>query len=497
MKHELINLKVNEEKRKKVAKILKEKGIQLPTLEQMKDPKNKIPKEIQEKLKDVDISEINPLNLFRITWKNEPKEGGGLYQDLPNYLEIPKEISGVDAKIFAMAGKFFPTGCHKVGASFACLVPRLITGQFDPTYNEAVWPSTGNYCRGGSFNSALLGCKSIAILPENMSKERFDWLKSVAGEIITTKGSESNVKEIYDETWNLRNTREEAIIFNQFEELGNHLWHYTVTGGAMNDLFVSMKEKNEKLNFAAVCLTSGSGGTLGSGDFIKDQYPHAKITVGEALQCPTLYNNGFGDHRIEGIGDKHVPWVHNVKNSDMIAAIDDEDAVGLFRLFNEKSGQDYLRSVGVADEIVDRLPLVGISGAANIIACIKTAKYYHFGENDVLMTVLTDSSDMYRSRLEEMEQERGHVYNKENAIADFAAHAKDGLRTDHLLDLDDFERERIHNLKYYTWIEQQGKSVEELNAQWYDYENYWGELHKMAPAVDQLITEFNQLIDEI
>ena len=129
-------------------------------------------------------------------------------------------------------------------------------------------------------------------------------LKKVADEIIATTGCESNVKEIYDETWNLRRTRPEAKIFNQFAELANTLWHYEVTGNAMQTVIEEEIGANGRV--AGVSLCSGSAGTLGFGDFIKDQYPGAKIVVGEALQCSTLYDNGFGDHRIEGIGDKHV-----------------------------------------------------------------------------------------------------------------------------------------------------------------------------------------------
>jgi hypothetical protein len=183
----LIDLTINEEQLEKSAKRAKERNIVIPTFAQMKDPK-KIPDSVKEKLKHTGLWDVDPVNLFRITWRNEPLKTGGLYNELPNYIEIPSEISGVKARIFALVGKFFPTGCHKVGASFGCLVPRLVTGQFDPNYHEAVWPSTGNYCRGGAYNSALLGCKSIAILPQNMSRERFEWLSKVAGEVIATPG---------------------------------------------------------------------------------------------------------------------------------------------------------------------------------------------------------------------------------------------------------------------------------------------------------------------
>ncbi|MDF2840127.1 MAG: cysteine synthase [Clostridia bacterium] len=489
---ELINLQINEEQLQKNIRSAKMKNVAIPTLAQMKDP-NKIPQKVKEKLKATGLWDVDPINLFRISWKNEPVKEGGLYRSLPNYIEIPSEISGVKARIFAMSGKYFPTGAHKVGASFACLVPRLVTGQFDPTYHEAVWPSTGNYCRGGAYNSALLGCKSVAILPENMSKERFEWLSKVAGEVIATPGCESNVKEIYDKTWELRRTRDNAVIFNQFGELGNHLWHYEVTGSAMDEIIKA--EAGPKGRVAGVCLTSGSAGTLGSGDYIKDQYPTAKLAVGEALQCPTLLNNGFGDHRIEGIGDKHIPWIHNVKNTDMVIAIDDQDSLGMFRLFNEPAGQAYLKDLGVSPEVIEKLSWVGISGAANIVSCIKFAKYFELTEDDIVLTILTDSAEMYQSRLAEMEEERGREYQTIDGAIDHHRYVL-GLRTDSMEELTYQSKKRIHNLKYYTWIEQQMYDVEELNAQWYDYENYWGRLHKMGPELDKLIEQFNEQIDK-
>ncbi len=491
--HKLIDLEVNEDQILKTAESAKERNIIIPTIAQMKDP-NKIPQEIKNKLAETGLWDIDPINLFRISWYNQPIKEGGLYNTLPNYIEIPQEISGVKARIFAMSGKFFPIGAHKVGASYACLVPRLVTGQFDPKFHEAVWPSTGNYCRGGAYNSTLLGCKSIAILPENMRKERFNWLKSIAGEVIATPGCESNVKEIYDKTWELRRTRDNVVIFNQFGELGNHLWHYEVTGNAMVSIIEHEKGDNGKV--AGICLTSGSAGTLGSGDFIKDKYPGAKLAVGETLQCPTLLNNGFGDHRIEGIGDKHVPWIHNVKNTDMVIAIDDDDSVTMFRLFNEPVGRQYLRSIGVSEEVIEKLSWVGISGAANIISAIKFAKYYELDENDMVLTVLTDSAEMYQSRLEEMRKDRGHEYEEKDAMVDYNRSII-GIRTDSMEELTYAAKKRIHNLKYYTWIEQQQYELNELNAQWYDYDNYWGRLHKMAPELDKLIEKFNEKVKNL
>jgi cysteine synthase len=482
----LIDFSIDEKQMKMNARLAKERGIRIPTLAQMKNP-GLIPGSVREKLKKTGLWDVDPVNLYRITWKNEPVESGGLFREFPNYIEIPSSVSGVEARIIALAGKYFPTGAHKVGATFGCLVPRLITGQFDPSFHQAVWPSTGNYCRGGAYNATLLGCKSIAILPENMSRERFEWLSRVAGEVIATPGCESNVKEIYDKTWELRETRDNVVIFNQFGELGNHLWHYEVTGNAMND--VLNKEKGEKGRLAGVCLTSGSAGTLGCGDFLKDRYPHAKIAVGEALQCPTLLSNGFGGHRI----DKHVPWIHNVRNTDMVIAIDDNDSLGAFRLFNEPAGQEYLSGLGVSQDTIDKLSWVGISGAANILSAIKFAKYYELTGDDIIMTVLTDSAEMYQSRIREMEEERGGSYTKEHAVLDHNSNLL-GVRTDALEELTYQSRKRIHNLKYYTWIEQQKYELDELNAQWYDYEGYWGRLHQMGPELDSLIETFNEEI---
>lgn len=483
----MIDLTRNEEALQKNIDRAKENNIIIPTLEQMKNP-DKIAEKIKRKLENIGLWDINPLNLFRITWKNEPKQYGGQFGE-PNYIVLPKELTGVDTKIICMVGKWFPTGCHKVGASFACLAPRLITGQFDASYHKAVWPSTGNYCRGGAFNSKLLSCYSVAILPAEMSRERFDWLSTIASEVIATPGCESNVKEIFDKTWELKSTRSDCMIFNQFEEMGNHLWHYTITGDAIERAFRSIA--TEKNRFAGACFTSGSAGTTAAGDYLKEKFPSCKIGVGEALQCPTLLNNGFGGHRIEGIGDKHVPWIHDVKNTDMVIAIDDEDSQKTLRLFHDPIGREFLeKEANVAPELVEALGYFGISGIANVLCAIKMAKYYEMTEDDVIATVLTDSAEMYGSRIAELEDEFG-AYNSKKAAIDYNRHIL-SQKTDNLEELTYYGKKRIHNLKYYTWVEQQGRTVEELNALWYDHEKTWGAVQKQASEVDTLINEFNE-----
>jgi cysteine synthase len=463
----------------------RERNIIIPTFAQMVNPQ-RVPEPIRRQLGDVGLWDLNPLNLFRITWRNEPVDSGGGFGGV-NYLEIPPAISGVEARIVLLIGKWFPTGAHKVGAAFGCLVPRLVTGQFDPTRQKAVWPSTGNYCRGGAYDSNLLACESIAILPEGMSQERFDWLASVAGETIKTPGSESNVKEIFDKCWELRRSGEDVVIFNQFDEFGNYLWHYAVTGPAMVEVLERVMAPGDE--YRGVVLTTGSAGTIASGDYMKQQYPLSKIAASEALQCPTLLNNGFGAHRIEGIGDKHVPWVHNVKNTDMVMAIDDNAPMAILRLFNEPAGQEYLVSQGVAADFVEQLPLLGISSIANLLSAVKFAKYYELGANDVVLTVATDSMEMYNSRVVELREEQGEFTPADAAVA-YQRYLL-GTTIDYVEELGYYQRQRIHNLKYYTWVEQQGKTYEEIQAQWYD-DDYWTSIQGTVGEIDALIETFNE-----
>ncbi len=480
-----IDLTVIPERRKRSVQRVRERNIIIPTFAQMKDP-NLIPEKIKNELKSIGLWDLNPRNLFRITWKNEPVDHGGGFGKV-NYMELPSSLTGVPARIIVLVGKWFPTGAHKVGAAFGCLVPRLVTGQFDPTTQKAVWPSTGNYCRGGAYDSALLSCESIAILPEGMSRERFEWLSRIAGEVIATPGSESNVKEIFDKCWELRRSGEDLMIFNQFDEFGNYLWHYEITGHAMEE--VLKETMRPKDTYRGMVSATGSAGTIASGDYMKQLFPASKICASEALQCPTLLENGFGAHRIEGIGDKHVPWIHNVKNTDLIVAIDDNAVVNLARLFNEPSGRAYLVKKGVPETIVEKLDLLGFSGISNVLSAIKMAKYYELGENDIVLTVLTDSMQLYGSRLKEMHEEFGE-YSENDAAAHFAQYLQ-GQSTDNLLELRHVDRRRVHNLKYFTWVEQQGKTYEEIIEQWYQ-PNYWTDVQKQVEEIDALIEEFNR-----
>jgi len=480
----MIDLRIDEKARKKNIQRCKDNGILLPTYEQMRDP-SKVPQSVKDELKGIGLWDVHSRNLFRVTWKNEPKEKGGQFGEV-NYFELPREITGTKARIAGIVGKWFPTGAHKVGAAYSCLVPELITGRFDPTTKKAVWPSTGNYCRGGAYISRLLTCPSVAILPAEMSKERFTWLKTMAEEVIATPGCESNVREIFEECIKIEKTRPDAVIFNQFDQMPNHLWHYAVTGPAMDDVYKKMAKGGDHL--ALTMYSSGSAGTLGSGTYLKEHHPGTRVGVGEALQCPTILENGYGGHRIEGIGDKHIPWIHNLRDTDVAVGVDDEITIRLLRLFNEPAGKKVLAEAGVSKDVLDRLDLMGISGIGNLVATIKAAKYYELGADDIALTVFTDSLALYGSRLLELASERG-PYDQRQADRDLDMLRN--LSVDYVLELSQVDKRRVHQLKYYTWIEQLGKQLDELNAQWNDYRNYWGGLHSQVGVIDTMIKDFN------
>lgn len=491
--------------------LCRERNIVIPTFAQQKDP-SLVPQRIKDRLKNVGLWDVDPANLFRITWKNEPVACGGGYNN-GNWIEFPPALTGVPARIIGIVGKHFPTGAHKVGAAFGCLVPRLVTGQFDPTMQKAVWPSTGNYCRGGAYDCALLGCTAVAILPEGMSRERFEWLRSIGAEVIATPGCESNVKEIYDKCWEIRRTRPDCVIFNQFEEFGNAAWHYHVTGSIIREAFEQIstkgnaKTKNQasvasgsrpqasspksqvsNLRLAGYVSATGSAGTIAAGDYLRTIAPHVRVVAVEALQCPTLLACGFGDHRIEGIGDKHIPWIHNVRNTDMVAAIDDEQCLALMRLFNEDAGRKVLESAGVSRDVIGRLPDIGISSMCNLVAAIKTAKHYEMDGRDVLFIPLTDSMELYASRIEEQRAAHG-AYTESLAGRHFARYLE-GIGVDHLHELDYPDRKALHNFKYFTWVEQQQRGVDELRRLWDP--DFWTQQFEEAAGWDARIEEFNR-----
>ncbi|MDH3248499.1 MAG: pyridoxal-phosphate dependent enzyme, partial [Acidimicrobiia bacterium] len=357
----------------------------------------------------------------------------------------------------------------------------------DPTRHRAIWPSTGNYARGGVAISKIMGCRGVAVLPEGMSQERFDWLEAWIADpsdVIRTYGTESNVKEIYDACKELAED-ETNVILNQFSEFSNHLGHYRVTGPALERVF----ESTGGANLAAYVSASGSAGTLGAGDYLKERHG-CRIVPVEALECPTMLYNGYGEHNIQGIGDKHIPLIHNVTNSDDVVAISDRATDTLTVLFNTPAGKDHLAGLGLAPEFVARLRHLGYSSIANMLAAIKLAKYHGYGTDDVIVTVATDGFEMYSSELEPI-IERDHGGDFDRAAA-AAAHARflEGTDTEHLLELSEVDRRRIFNLGYYTWVEQQNIPFPTFEAR--RRQAWWDGLRSYTDRWDEMIVEFNE-----
>jgi cysteine synthase len=404
---------------------------------------------------------------------------------------LPSELTGVDAKIVLALGDRFPMiSAHKVLAAYGVLAPRLVTGGFDPASQRAVWPSTGNYCRGGVAISRILDCRGVAVLPAGMSRERFEWLErwvTDPSDVIRTPGTESNVKEIYDECARLAQDSDNVIL-NQFSEFGNHLVHYLCTGTALERVFGAMRERVGGLRLRAFVSASGSAGTLGAGDYLKERYG-AKIVAVEALECPTLLYNGFGEHNIQGIGDKHVPFIHNVMNTDVVTAVSDGDTDRLNALFNTDTGRRYLARRGVPEDAIAALDSFGLSSICNMLAAIKVAKHFRMGPDDVIVTVATDGAPMYRTEVDKVLARDFAGGFDESAAAETFGRSLEGIATDHLLELTERERTRIFNLGYFTWVEQQGVSIEDFTVR--RSQDFWRGLRELLSAWDRMIEDVN------
>lgn len=463
-------------------------GVALPTFAQLAAPEL-APAGTREALAAISPDDPHPLNLFRVHWHNAADRVGSA--DVPEHLVLPRELTGVDARIVVALGDRFPLiGAHKVLAAYGCLAPRLVTGRFDPTHQRAVWPSTGNYCRGGVAISRVLGCRGAAVLPEGMSRERFDWLADwVAdpGDVIRTPGTESNVKEIYDACRELADDPANVIL-NQFSEFGNYLVHYLATGAALAQIVEHMRSEHPRLEPRAFVAATGSAGTIAAGDYLKERYG-SLIVAAEALECPTLLYNGFGEHNIQGIGDKHVPLIHNVLNTDLVLAVSDRATDRLGVLLGTDAGREHLRRRGVPEVVLAGLPSLGLSSICNVLGAIKTAKYYGLGPDDVVVTVATDGAAMYDSERQlALARHFPAGFDECGAAEVFGEHLL-GAATDHLLELGRVERERIFNLGYFTWVEQQGVSLDDFQAR--RDPAFWSGLRDAVHVWDELIDEFN------
>ena len=471
----------------KTANYFKQKGIVLPTISELQNP-HLIDTDIKNKVFKTDKDAMDPANLFRVHWFNKSDHTNFL--DVPEHIVLPDEFTGIEAKIIVNLGRYFPLiTAHKVLAAYGCLLPRILNGTFDYSKHKAVWPSTGNYCRGGVAISKILGLKSVAILPEGMSKERFNWLEKWVEDkkdIIKTKGTESNVKEIYDACNELEKDKNNDII-NQFNEYYNYAIHRSITGSSFEKSFLKVKGESN-LTARLYVSASGSSGTLAAGDYLKENL-NAKIAVVEAVECPTLLYNGYGEHNIQGIGDKHVPLIHNVMNSDYVVGVSDEATNNLNLLFNTSEGKEYLKKrKGFDVEFVDRLPEFGFSSIANIIASIKLAKKMKLTKDDAIITVATDGADLYETELAKTKKHFSKRYDQITCAEIFAKNFE-AITVDHTLELSQIDKERIFNLGYYTWVEQQGISLEEFENR--RNQSFWDKHYKDMISLDEKIKEFN------
>ena len=470
-------------------------GIVLPTFAQLADPST-IPAGMLARLAGVDPAVGDPANLFRVHWYNRLGDPNS-FAEVPQHVVLGPEFTGVASPIIVLFGDRFPMiDAHKVLAAYACLVARLVTGQFDPTEHRAVWPSTGNYARGGVAISRIMASRGVAVLPENMSRERFEWLERWVvdpADVVRTPGSESNVKEIYDACAELDEDPANFIL-NQFCEFANYLVHRNVTGPAMERVYRAVAEQRSaagggELTLAAWVSATGSAGTIAAGDHLKEHLG-TKIVAVEALECPTMLHNGFGEHNIQGIGDKHIPLIHNVTNTDVVVGISDRATDELELVFTSEAGRELFAARGVPQDVIDALPHMGYSAICNVLAAIKTSRQLGLGPADAIITVATDGAQLYASETAALLAGRyGGVFGPVEAAAAVSRHL-DGADVANVEELDTAGRNRIFNLGYFTWVEQQGIDLDTFEAR--RSQTFWDGLQEYVPIWDRLIGEFNE-----
>jgi len=411
---------------------------------------------------------LSPDNLWNLSWKGE--------QGIP-HLVLPESLTGVAAPIVLLSGRGFPTGSHKVGPAYSILLEKQLAGECDPGRQTLVFPSTGNYGIGGAWVGPRMGYRSLVVLPEEMSAERFEKIRGYGAEVVATPGSESNVKEIYDEVKRLRAEPRNRIL-NQFEEFGNYRFHFHCTGGAVLELLEELG-----LDPGAFVSAPGSAGTLAAGDRVKQAFGGAATVAVEPIQCPTLYEVGFGAHRIEGIGDKHVTWIHNVHATDLLVCVDDQECLEGLQLLQE--GGETLVEAGVDASLACCIEgSFGVSGVCNVLGAIKAARHFGLGPRQAVVTLATDAFDRYDSVLRRLDRECGPMTPE-------VARRRLGIfhrqKSDHVLEGTRAVRRRWHNQKYFTWVEQQGKGVAELQAQ--ADPDFWRREQQRADEIDRALLE--------
>jgi cysteine synthase A len=438
-----------------------------PTFAEMRDPALVHPR-VREEARAARVRPLAPLNLWNISWKAD---------GAAPFTVLPEALTGVRAPVVVLSGRRFPTGSHKVGPAYSILVEKQLDGACAPGEQTLVFPSTGNFGIGGAWVGPRMGYRSLVVLPAEMSAERFEKIREYGAEVIATPGCESNVKEIYDK---VRELRAEPVnrILNQFEELGNYRFHFHCTAAAAQEVVETLG-----LEPGAFVSAMGSAGTIAAGEALRQRHPGMPIVALEPVQCPTLFSVGFGGHRIEGIGDKHVTWIHNVWATDLLLCIDDLECLEGLQLLQE--GTETLEAEGVEPELARSwVGFFGVSGVCNVLGAIRAARHYGLGPRQAVVTVATDGFDRYPSVLRRLDEEQGPM-DAERArrrldifrVRDSSWRAEGTPET----------RRRWHNQKYFTWVEQQGKTVEDLRAQ--EDPAWWVAEQERAHDIDRRIRE--------
>lgn len=358
-----------------------------PTYDEMLSPCTQ-DKETRKAAIEARKEELNALNLFNITWKDD--EGN------VRKIVLPKELTGVESNIVVLLGTYFPSGSHKVGPAYSTLMEGCIDKEIVPGKHTILGPSTGNFGIGVSYIANLMKYNAIVIMPDNMSKERYERIRRYGAKLDLTPGSESDVILTLERTYELKKNPDYRTLA-QFELMPNYRFHRHVTGHSCIEAVKGIGNGR----IACFCSAPGSAGTLAAGDQIKHEFPEAKIAALEPYECSTLTNGGLGQHRIEGIGDKMCTLIHNILTTDFITLIKDDECVRGLEVVRE--GKATLLKNGLKPEVIDSLVnLFGVSGICNILGAIKMAKFLKLGPEDNIVTIATDGYDRYESVISDL-----------------------------------------------------------------------------------------------
>jgi len=364
-----------------------------PTYQEMFQPEL-LPPSIYGRALAASANELDPYNLFNITWRGPDHR--------VRHIVLPKDLTGVAANIVVLVGRCFPSGSHKVGPAYATLMEGELAGEIMPGVNTVIGPSTGNFGIGVAYISRLMGYPAVVIMPDGMSPERYRRIRQYGGDLDLTPGSESDVILVLRRTEEYKKDARNKVLA-QFELLPNYRFHRYVTGRSA--LEAAKHHGNGRV--AAFVSAPGSAGTLAAGDEIKARFPDCFICALEPKECPTLFNNGRGTHRIEGIGDKMVTLIHNVLTTDYLALIHDQDCILGLELV-ERQGRLLERMLHQAEgQLAPLAGVFGISGICNVLGAIRFARHLNLGPDDNVVTVATDGFDRYPSVLSELEERNG------------------------------------------------------------------------------------------